>query len=319
MTTNKYLVVAALIGILVSGSVQSVRAQSVGVSIRPATHVIYARPGTSVNIPIVLKNIDSPASYQFKAVRLTPKGNYGVLESSLDLPDGISMTIPEKEAQFLGIGAEKKTSVKITVDKTAPSKDYYLGFIPETVGKKHSEGKSSIALTLQPVSTILLTVTDTGVLQNSGYISSFTIANNPSVRFFDSHDEIQFDLVAGNSGANWLIVTGAVTTTDSFGNIEHIQVPKQRVLANSKRLLRTTNTNTPEHSLILNGFHVGKYSVKTQLTFEGKPGVQTKLVTFVVFPFKLTALLLGLVIVAVFVVSKLNHPAPLQGVQPRKL
>lgn len=313
MNKQKFFITVVL-GTLIFSHIQSVHAQSTSVSLRPALQVVYAKPGTSVQIPIVITNTDSPTSYAFQAVRLIPKGTRGDLEPILKLPDGITMSFPEKEAQFLGIGAEKKTMLTITIDKTVAPQDYYIGFMLESVGKKHSEGKSSIAIAIQPISTVLLTITNTGVLQNSGFINSFTVANNSNVRFFDSHDEIPVDLIVGNSGNNWTYVSGTLTASDSFGNQEQFSVPKQRVLANSKRLARSDHTNDPYHSLILDGFHIGKYAVKTHLVFEGKSGSQTRITTFVSFPFKLTALLLGLFIIAGVVVSKLNRPRRVQRV-----
>lgn len=291
---KKVLIVLVLAHLLSSGA----HAQSVKVSLSPKTTEIYAKPGTSVIIPVSIKNLGEPATFRFSAVSLLTKDDEGRLSPVTSFPSGISASIPETEAQFFGTGQERKTEMTIKISPGVTEKDYYLGFMLEHVGKKRSEGKSSIALAIRPISTVLLTVTRNGVLQNSGYIKSITVGEKSNVYFFDSTDVIPISLTLANSGNNWMYMSGAMQITNMLGKHEYLPYSGQRVLAGSSRVIPFS----------LSGFHLGKYTVT----------VNARKTTFVAFPFKLVLALLGLLGITLLAVVRLNHPR-IQYHPPKRL
>lgn len=305
------LIVAALPG--------SVHAQTVGVEIKPELNTVYAKPGSTVTIPIVFKNTGNQGSFVAQGVALLPQGTRGTLAPTRELPRGLSIESGIAELFFLPTGAEKKFEMVIAIDPRLAARDYYLGLQVTSVGKKRSEGNSSIALDLSVMSTVLLTVTNDGSMEISGYINSLNTGKVSGVRFFESTQDVPLQLVMHNSGNNWTYVSGTITVSSLFGEKKVIQIPQQRVLANSKRLMRSTQMTTPEHTTILSGMHVGKYTVTARMAIEGKNTMATKTITFIGFPFRLLGALSLLGIVAIFIGARANrHHLPRQ-VHPHQL
>ncbi len=294
-------------------------AQSVGVEIQPELSTVYVKPGSTIKIPIVVKNTGNQGSFIAEGVALQPQGNQGSMVQARDLPRGISIETLANEPFFLPTGAEKKLEMTITIDPLLAPRDYYLATQVTSVGKKRSEGKSSIAIDLSAFSTVLLTITNDGNMNISGYINSLTTGKDSNVRFFDSTQAIPLDLIMHNSGDNWMYTSGTIAISDMFGNMELIQIPQQRVLAGTKRLVRSLQTTTPQHTAILSGMHMGKYTVTARMAVEGKNTMPTKTITFIAFPFRLIGALSLLGILATVIGARANRPAQQRQVHPHRL
>lgn len=292
----------------------STNAQSVGVEVQPELSTVYAKPGSTITIPVVIKNTGNQGSFMMKGVALRPQGVHGDLAPTQELPQGISMEPRVTEPFFLPTGDEKKLEMTVVIDPLVAPRDYYLATQITSVGKKRSEGKSSIAIELNVLSTVLLTVTTDGNMDISGYINSFTTGKGSGVQFYDSTHEIPLNLVMHNSGNNWMNVSGTIVVSGMLGEKKLIQIPTQRILANTKRLARSTQTSTPEHTALLSGMHIGKYTVTARMAIEGRNTTATKTITFIGFPFRLVGALSLLGLLATVIGARANHRS-----QPRQV
>lgn len=310
-----YIVATVLIGAFPV----AVHAQSVGVEIQPELSTVYAKPGSIIKIPVVVKNTGNQGSFVAKGVALQSQGKQGTLAPAGELPRGITIEPLAVEPFFLPTGAEKKLEMTIMIDPLLAPRDYYLGIEVTSMGKKRSEGKSSIAIDLTVFSTVLLTVTNDGNMNLSGYINLFNAGSSSNVRFFDSTQAIPLNLAMHNSGDNWMYISGTITISSMFGKKELIQIPQQRVLANTKRLVRSSQTTTPQHTAILSGMHIGKYTASAQMVIEGKNTMQTKTITFIAFPFRLAGALSLLGILAAVIGARANRPHSPRQVHPHQL
>lgn len=315
MKLRIYIIALFLLG----GFAGPVHAQSVGVEIKPELTTVYAKPGSTVKIPVVVKNTGNQGSFKANALTLVPNGSQGDLIPAPGLVRGITVDPLLIEPFFLPTGAQKNIEMTITIDPRLSARDYYLGMNITSVGKKRSEGKSSLAIELNVLSTVLLTVTNDGTMTISGYINSFTAGNKSNVRFFDSTQDIPLTLSMHNSGNNWMYTSGVIAVSNMFGKKDLIKIPEQRILADSKRLVRSSQTNSPQHTAILQGMHFGKYTATARMAIEGKNTMATKTITFIALPFRLVGALMLLGIIALLTGVGVNRRSPPQRVHPHQL
>lgn len=315
MRLRIYIVMVFLAGMFPA----SINAQSVGVEVQPELSIVYAKPGSTITIPVVIKNTGNQGSFMVKGVGLKPQGVHGDLVPTHELPQGIRMEPRVTEPFFLPTGAERKLEMNVVIDPLVSTQDYYVATQITSVGKKRAEGKSSVAIDLTVLSTVLLTVTNDGNMDISGYISSFNTGKSSGVRIYDSTHEIPLNLVIHNSGDNWMNVSGTITASGMFGDKKLIKIPTQRVLANTKRLMRSTQTSTPEHTTLLSGMHIGKYTITARMAIEGRNTIATKTITFIGFPFRLVGALSLLGLLAIIIGARANHRPHPRQVHPHQL
>lgn len=304
---------------LLSAFPNSTHAQTIGLEIQPELTTIYTKPGNTFKIPLVVKNTGNQGSFTIKGVTLIPHGVTGDLIPSEERTSGISITPQLVGPFFLPTGAKKNIEMEITIDPQVSPRDYYVGINTVSVGKKRSEGKSSIAIEMNTISTVLLTVTNDGIMNISGYINSFSAGSGSNVRFFDSTQAIPLNLRMHNSGDNWMYTSGTITITNMFGKKQLIQIPQQRVLAGSKRVLRSSQIGIPSNTAILTGMHFGKYTATARMTIEGKTSMATKTITFIAFPIRLLGALVLLGITALIAGIRLNRPAQPRTAHPQRV
>lgn len=296
-----------------------IHAQTTGLEIQPELTTIYTKPGTTIKIPLVIKNTGNQGSFIVKGTTLIPQSATGDLIPSEERVSGISITPQSLGPFFLPTGSKKNVEMVITIGPQVTLRDYYIGINTISVGKKRSEGKSSIAIEMNTISTVLLTVTNDGIMNISGYINSFVAGNGSNVRFFDSTQKIPLNLKMHNSGDNWMYSSGTITITNMLGKKQLIHIPPQRILAGSKRLLRSSQIGMPTSTVMLTGMHMGKYTATARMTIEGKTSMATKSITFIAFPFRLAGALILLGITAVIAGIRLNRPVLPRAVHPHKL
>lgn len=260
MLINMRLSYFLLFLFILSAFPNSIHAQTVGLEIQPELTTVYTKPGNTIKIPLVIKNTGNQGSFTVKGTTLIPHSATGDLIPSEERTSGISITPQSIGPFFLPTGAKKNVEMVITIDPQVSLRDYYVGINTISVGKKRSEGKSTIAVEMNTISTVLLTVTNNGIMNISGYINSFVAGSGSNVRFFDSTQEIPLNLRMHNSGDNWMYTSGTITVTNMLGKKQLIQIPQQRVLAGSKRVLRSSKIGMPANTAMLTGMHFGKYT-----------------------------------------------------------
>lgn len=294
-------------------------AQSIGLEIQPEMATVYAKPGSTITIPLVIKNIGNQGSFIVKGSTLIPQKTNGDLIPSEEITPGIIINPPSIGPFFLPTGSKKHLEFSVAIDPQVRARDYYIGLNTISIGKKRSEGKSSMAIEMNTLSTVLLTVTQDGIMNISGYIDSFYAGTKADVRFFDSTQDIPLHLTMHNTGDNWMYTSGTISISNMFREKQLIHIPQQRVLANSKRMMRSSQIGIPFTTATLTGMHFGKYTATVRMTSEGKANMTTKSITFIALPFRLAGALSLIGIIAVFAGVYLNRPVRPHSTHPHKL
>lgn len=301
--------------------IPSVSAQQVTLSISPPIIETVIKPGKEILIAYDLKNYGDSTVISTKILPFYPKDNYGniLIKKEFEGPIRFSLDnsiIQLNEPFFLKSGSGQQLLLRIRIPEGAPEGDYYYTILAETQPRADlSSGAASTAKATIGAN-ILITVTNTGNLDNKGRISFFdTLARfkisffGKIIRLFDSSDKIPVTLVINNYGRNIIKPYGKITLKGNFGEKAEYDILPQNILAGSQRLIIATPSaeiklKTPA-SLIMSGFFIGKYNLLANLGFteEGGP-TQLSTISFFAFPFKISLAILSAVFITTFIIKK---------------
>jgi len=168
-------------------------------------------------------------------------------------------------------------------------------------------------------SNILITVTDSGIVDISPKVAIFDVIDSHrlnllgrTMNIFDSFDPVPVVLILENRGKNYIKPEGEITLKGAFGATSNYELLPFNIISRSQRLIEATPSAsliTKEGrpvSLTVSGFFVGHYHLSTNISFgENSPTVFAS-TSFISFPFKLTAGFILVLIITVYIIKRFS-------------
>lgn len=275
----------------------SVGAQQVSVALGPPLARAAIQPGKIATITYTLENKGDPAIVGLKVRPFRAKNSSGgvIVDENFSGPirfssqgegqDGLEETF------FLKSNEEKKIKILIDVPAGTPQKDYYYALLGEVQAPPEVEGATSVRMKATTASYMLLTVTESGEIDNEAKILSFVVkpsgkgspfGKNSTV--YDSNTKIDLNLQIENTGKNVIYPRGTIELRGLLGGHASYNLPPQTILAGSQR----------KYSMTLPRFFLGRYKIAANLSLgEGAPLIFAQN-SFIVFPFKIGGVILAL-------------------------
>lgn len=291
---------------------QNVFGQQVSLSISPPLIEAVIKPGKSILIAYKIENFGDPVFIEAKVVSFEPKNNQGKINLKNDLLGPVRFSLDNADIQlerpfFLKTSQSQQLLLKIRVPDGAPEGDYYYTLLAETSPFNSQQGIANTQAKVAVGSNILITVTNNGEIEIKPKIVLF----QTSKKIYDSFEKIPLTFIIANKGKNLIKPEGKITLTGSFGEKMYFDIIPKNILAESERLVEATPSATIDNfsinnptSLILSGFFVGYYRLSTSVSFgENSPTVFAS-TSFFAFPFKLTVILIALIIIIIFLTKR---------------
>lgn len=296
----------------------AVQAQQVSLSINPSILELIIKPGKSIMVAYQIKNAGDPNILTTKLVNFEPRDNLGgiTLKNNLSGPIRFGLDNADLELErpfFLKTGSSQQLLLRIRAPEGAPSGDYYYTLLVETTPQNNIEGVANTQAKASIGSNILITVTESGIVEVKPKVVLFQFLDrfsifNKKINIFDSFSKIPLVFIIENKGKNLIKPEGKITLKGNFGEKIEYQIVPKNILAESQRLIEATPSaqivykNKPI-SLLLSGFFIGLYRLSTQVTFgENSPTIYAY-ANFFVFPFKLIIILLIVIVITINIIK----------------
>lgn len=310
-----------------------VNAQQISLSISPPIIQFIAKPGKSIMIAYRIENNGDPAIIITKVLPFEPRDNTGNIRIKQEFEGPIRFSLDNANVSleqpfFLRTKDSQRVLLRMRVPDGAPDGDYYYTFLAEAQPPPTIEGIQSAGAKVTIGSSILITVTDSGIIDIKGRVALFDVLSRYTlnifgnkIRVFDSNDKIPVVLIVENKGKNLFTPEGEIVMKGNFGERARFDIISQNVLAGSDRLLVASNSaeldcpnkgRLPVYchqpiSLLISGFFVGLYKLSTTINFgENSPNIFGS-VSFVAIPFKLLIGFLLAVIIGIIVIKKITN------------
>ncbi len=310
MYTLRNILLVAVLSLIMSllGAVMPVHAQQVALSLTPPLIETVIKPGKSIVIAYTIANGGDPLIMSTNISRFKPVGIDGgvELENTKDGPIRFNLEnsdIQLGKAFFVKNGKGQQLLLKIRVPEGTPDGDYYYTFYAQNELGRLPEGQPSALTQARIGSHILITVTQSGVIDVNGGIGDFHINPRYTLKLFgrtyrivESTDVIPVDLIVQNTGHTLAKPQGTITLRGSFGEkAEYTLIPQNILSMSSRRIhaspsaelrLRDGGART-DASLHINGFFVGKYILGANVDFGDKTQADSATTVFFAIPYKL--------------------------------
>lgn len=321
---NKVVVHLLLLCFLCLMFHRPVSAQQISLSITPPILELVIKPGKSVMIAYQVSNQGDPVILTTKLVSFEPRDNFGKIRLKDGIEGPIRFELDNSDIQlerpfFLKTGASQQLLLRIRAPEGAANGDYYYTLLAETTPVDNIDGTAGPKTKASIGSNILVTVTDSGVIDIRPKVVLFEVINklkmfNQKIKIFDSFDKIPLVLIVENKGKNLIKPEGKISLIGNFGErIDYPIIPKN-ILSESQRLVEASSSANPleqretSYSTVFSGFFIGQYRVTTEINFgESSPTLFAK-TSFFAFPFKLAAVLFLTVGLIVFIVGRFFTP-----------
>lgn len=289
-------------------------AQQFTLSLSPPLLEVIIKPGKSILIAYTLENLGDPTYLTAKVVSFEPQDNLGSvrLKEKADGPVRFSLDnsqIDLNQPFFLKTRQKEQLLLRIKAIDGASEGDYYYTFLVSSQPREIREGESIGAARATVGANILITITESGKIQNKGKVALFQVLprwrlnlGKKSLNFFDSNDKIPLIFVIENKGKNLIKPQGEIILTGISGTKAKYEILPQNILAESQRLITATpsaeiETKKPT-SLILSGFFLGPYQLSTNVNFGPGTINLSARTSFIALPFKF---ILGLIITLIII------------------
>lgn len=287
-----------------------VYAQQVSLSISPPLLEIFTKPKQSFLFAYKITNHGDPIVLIPQVNNFIPRGILGKVQILNTLEGPITFNLDNAEIVmnqpfFLKNNESTQLLLRIKINPGAPSGDYYYNFnvTSDNSGSINQNAPSQVKTTIG--ANILITVSHQGEVEINPQIDEFSV-NAPYqlkigksiYKIFDSADPVAVKLVLSNEGNNLIKPEGDITLKGNFGETAKYDIFPENVLAHSSRLLHASPSagidcqRQPQicqnnYSLIITGFFIGKYNLKSNIVFADGKKVITRSVVFFGLPFKL--------------------------------
>ncbi|MCS6956299.1 MAG: hypothetical protein NZM02_00425 [Patescibacteria group bacterium] len=300
-----------------------VKAQQVSLSISPPLLETIIKPGKSIMVAYDLKNFGDPVYLLVKVVSFEPKDNLGNVRLKNELEGPIKFSLDNANVQFerpFFLKTEEKQQIllRIKVPENISQGDYYYTLIAETIPSGNLNNNSISYAKASIGSNILITVTDSGIIDIKPKIVIFDVLSkvkifNQKINIFDSFDKIPVILILENKGKNFIKPEGEIVLKNIFGHQLKYKIIPKNILSQSQRLIEASSSASinesdkfKNSSFVLSGFFIGKNNLSAEIFFgENSPKVFAK-ASFFAFPFKLISILIILLIVASEIIKKIK-------------
>ncbi len=298
-----------------------VAAQNISLSMTPPIIELTIKPGKSVVIAYTVSNLGDPAVLSSNVRPFAPSGIYGELNVAQDFSGPIRFNLENSNIKFdtpffLQTKQGQQLLLKIRVPEGTPEGDYYYTFLATNAPGKLAEGSSQPVAQASIGSNILITVTNAGNFDINPRISQFKMEPRYVFNLFgrrynliESSDAIPVSLTVENKGKNLIKPHGSVTLKGTFGTAKEYTILPENILSNSSRLLHATPSGSLDRkraSLIIDGFHVGKYTLRSSVNF-GLPNQNIgSSVVFYAVPIKFIAATLVAILIGSIIIKKFN-------------
>lgn len=289
-----------------------IRAQAFSIELGPKQHEIITQKNKTITIPYTVTNYADPQIITMSVYTLSVldnEGNYDVKPYKNDdtgiqfkiLGDTVALDSPFLLKSKNTLDFE----LQIVVPEEIQETDYTFSLIAEAEPQKGFENVNTITLQSGIGSNILLSVTNSGSLDQKGKIVQFNFVTDrllswrdKQIAIFNSNELIPIELTASNTGSNAVKTSGSITLISSNKNkrIEQpsFTIPPQFIFAGSQRPLKTSDTfctnNTEDvckkpHSLIIKSPFFGIYNVAAVVSFGENAQISYSTITFITVPF----------------------------------
>lgn len=300
---------------LLTFNFNEVRAQQVSLSITPPLLETIIKPGKSIMIAYRVENQGDPTILTTKILPFEVRDNFGNIRLKKEFEGPIRFSLDNADLKlgqpfFLKTGDIQQLLLRVRIPEGAPEGDYYYTILVETGEPKSLEGVGSARAKATIGSNILITVTDSGLIEIKPKIVLFSTINGYKVRenlkIYDTFDKIALVSVIENRGKNMIKPEGTITLKGNFGEEVKYNVVPKNVLSMSQRLIEATPSAefTKPVSLTLSGFFLGVYHLSAKLNFGENSPTAFASTTFIALPFKLVAAIAITIISSVFIIRK---------------
>lgn len=297
-----------------------VGAQNVNLSMTPPIIELTIKPEKSVVIAYAISNLGDPAVLSSFVRPFVPTGVYGAFTIAEEFSGPIRFNLENSNIQldtpfFLKTHQGQQLLLKIRVAEGTPEGDYYYTFLVKNEPGKRVEGSTEPLTQAAIGSNILISVTGSGTFDSQPRISQFKVEPRYHIPFFgkyinlfESSDPIPVRLIVENKGKNLIKPDGSINLKGTFGESMNYDILPENILSNSSRLLHATPSGylrNQKNSLVINGFHIGKYVLTSAVSFGSNEQTLRNSVIFYAVPLKLliatgVAIIIGFLIIKRF-------------------
>jgi hypothetical protein len=289
----------------------SVEAQQVALSISPPILTAYMKPGKSILIAYDLANSGDPTLISTKVLPFEPYGLNGGIHIKKEFEGPIKFNLDNANIQlgsqfFLKNLDKQQILLRIKVPDETPLGDYYYTLLAETEPPPTFEGVAQSRAKVSIGSNILITVTNSGLVNVNTKVALFDIIARHKIYLFgktyniiDSLDPAPFVLTVSNMGNNFVTSEGEINIRGNFGENAKYDLIPQNILAQSQRTLITDKTNIPCEgkkqlalycqqpiTAYITGFFLGLYKASATIRFGENSSTIFASTSFIALPIK---------------------------------
>lgn len=305
-------------GILVYPAVS--HAQQVTLTMSPPIVETLIKPGKSILIGYTFQNLGDPTAMTIKMRTFSPRGDYGEMTIDEDLQSPVRFSLDNADLQFdqpffMKQRDVKQALVRIRIPDNTPEGDYYFVFLAETEAVPSVGGSSNPLAKASIGSTLLLTVTDTGITEVKSRIALFDMVPDFTFKLFgktyrvmESGSPIPVHLIIQNLGNNLIKPQGSVTIRGGFGEKTDYPLLPQNILSTSSRLIKSSggSPTKPDVSLLIPGYLIGSYTLSANVNFGDNTPQLFANTSFIALPFRLIIVLSGVICISLVIVRLLQ-------------
>jgi len=297
------------------------KAQGLSLSIWPPLLEVTIQPGKSITQVYKLKNTgETDLALTSKIIPFKPEGEKGDVNlefgtwklefSSWFSFQNANLALGEKF--LLPAGQEQEVVLKIKIPENTPESDYYTTLLFETIPDVFL-GQSGGQIEAKIGSNILLTVSQTGEPLKQARIEQFSLANFQfsifNFQFIDSFSQPKFTVRLKNTGQAFFKPLGSISTSGWFNQRWVLDLLPENILTNSIRQIQCQQAAPPKilpsPCELRTKFLLGKYTAKLEFGTDEASGKYQAQIVFWALPLKLGAGVLVVLILLLFIASKL--------------
>jgi len=329
MKIFRFLFVIFIFYFLFLISSKNINAQQVSLSLSPPLIETVIKPGKSILVAYTITNYGDPTILSAKVLPFEPKNNLGQIKIKNEFDGPVRFSLDNSNLKlnqyfFLKTDNQQQLLLRIRIPEGTPEGDYYYTLLAETQPTVSQEEKSASFAKATIGSNILITVTETGVIDIKPKITIFDVLPRfrfnlfgKIINFFDSGDLVPLVLIVENKGKNLIKPEGQIILKGNFGERAKFDIVPQNILSQSQRLLMATPSAEVDCSssskqkvcqnnisLVLSGLFLGFYQLSTSLIFgENSPQISAS-TSFFAFPVKIFFGLTVVLVLTIFIIKR---------------
>lgn len=305
---KKYVLIFIALATLFLSIPSTLRAQGISLSVSPPILQSIIKPGKSIMVAYTITNLGDPVVVKSYIRSFKPEGYNGSLKILPTIEGPIRFSLDNSDlslnkSYLLQSKDNKQILLRMRVPEKVPAGDYYYTLLTSTDTKGSIGGNTSALNQATIGSTLLFTITDSGITEVQGSIAHFSIKPlfildlfGKKTTIVESTDPLLIQLIVQNAGTNLFTPEGTIDLIGSLGDTHDFFIRPDNVLSNSSRMLIATpsaqivcqnkhcdNNNT----LMLKGLFIGKYNVRAKVILAMGSQVIYKTISFIAIPFKL--------------------------------